>query len=329
MKSILHRSLFYRRHQIFLWMLAAVGGSVVCGGRADAESAPALPAAPSTPAPPYSLPWQLRPAAAATVVRSDTSLALFEDPKSKRGGSTLTSMLLGSYKLTPEFAPIVRLGIVHNAPPDVMGQAERTVFLNPVLGGTYVFRLSPDFRLAGFLGVALPLGGGGGNSPDAASATARGTPGILSRTALDNAMFAVNDLVIFPGIDVAYVAHGLTVQAEATLLQLTRVRGAKKQVDSSRTNLTAGVHVGYFILPELSAGVELRYQRWLSTPDAVKKDMTGALRDTLSMAIGVRAHFKLGDAVTIRPGLAYARGLDDPMAKSHYNIVQLDVPVYF
>jgi long-subunit fatty acid transport protein len=53
------------------------------------------------------------------------------------------------------------------------------------------------------------------------------------------------------------------------------------------------------------------------------------LRDTVTMAIGVRFHYKLSDSLVVRPGVSYARGLDDPMAKSHYDIFQLDIPVQF
>ena len=92
---------------------------------------------------------------------------------------------------------------------------------------------------------------------------------------MDNSMFAVDYFTIFPGADLAYVAHGLTVQAEATLFQLTRVRG-KDTVpgkDSSNTNLTAGLHVGYFVIPQFSVGVELRHQRWLDADrDQVDRD---------------------------------------------------------
>lgn len=310
-----------RRRRALQSLAAIVGLSVSCA-LAHAQASP--------PPAPYSLPWQLRPAAATTVVRSDTAFAQFQNPMTGADVSTVTSMLLGSYKLTDNFAPMVRLGLTSNMPPDAMGQSQTaTVFLNPVLGGTYVFKLAPELRIAAFLGVALPFGGGGGDSPDPKSAAARGAAGIYSRSAMDNAMFAVNDLVIFPGVDVAFVAHGVTVQLEATALQLTRVRGAKNQVDSSRTNFTAGLHVGYFFIPQISAGAELRYQRWLSTPDNIKKDMTGTLRDTTTMAIGLRFHYKLSDSVAVRPGVSYARGLDDPMAKSHYDIFQLDIPVQF
>ena len=127
-------------------------------------------------------------------------------------------------------------------------------------------------------------------------------------------MFAVNDLVLFPGASLAYVAHGLTVQFEATLLQLMRVRGEDAvnaagghiNPDSSRTNFTAGLHVGYFVLPELSGAVELRHQRWLSTPAAVEADTTDTLRDTTTVAVGPRLHFKVGEKTWIRPALAFA-----------------------
>ena len=47
-------------------------------GVAHAQAAaPADAAAPAPPPPPYSLPWQLRPVAAANVVRSDTAVAFY------------------------------------------------------------------------------------------------------------------------------------------------------------------------------------------------------------------------------------------------------------
>jgi hypothetical protein len=154
---------------------------------------------------------------------------------------------------------------------------------------------------------------------------------------MDNAMFAVNDLVLFPGASLAYVAHNLTVQVEATLLELLRVRGedavngagAPLNPDSSRTNFTAGLHVGYFVFPELSAAVELRHQRWVSTPTAIENDATDTLRDTTTVAVGPRLHFKVGDKSWIRPALAFAFGLDDPLRRWESRSVQLDIPVIF
>lgn len=280
------------------------------------------PPAPKAPPPPYSLPWQLRPAAAATVVRSDTAIGFYQNAALQQG-STVATMLLGSYKILPALAPMVRLGFVKDSPPG--GARGGESFVNPAVGATYLFNLNDRMRLSAFLGVALPLGSGGGNTPTSSTSAAR--LGVLARSAMDNAMFALNDLTVFPGVDFAFLYKGLTIQAEATVLQLTRVRGELVQKDASRTNFTSGVHLGYFLHPMVSVGGEIRLQRWLSTPAAVAADATQ--RENLSFAVGPRFHFKLADKTWIRPGIAYARGLDDPMAKNKYSILQVDVPVAF
>lgn len=307
----------------------------------EADSANAKPeAGPVTIAPmaappkaPYSLPFQLRPAQAVTVLRTDTSFAFYDDPATSAAGTTVASTLLASYKVTDNISPLVRVGMVSNSPPNVDGAAG---FLNPVLGVTYGLTLTPELRMALFFGTALPLGSGGGDTPDPAKA-ASNAAGIRARSAMDNAMFAVNDLVLFPGVSVAYVASGFTVQVEATVLQLLRVRGedalnpagAPINPDSSRTNFTSGVHAGYFFFPELSGAIELRHQRWLSTPTAIEADATDTLRDTTTVAVGPRLHFKLGEKSWIRPALAFAFGLDDPLQRWESRSVQLDIPVIF
>jgi hypothetical protein len=58
-------------------------------------------------------------------------------------------------------------------------------------------------------------------------------------------------------------------------------------------------------------------------------DASGASRDTLSVALGVRGHIALGGTRWLRPGASYARGLDDPMTGRHYQIVQIDLPFAF
>ena len=51
------------------------------------------------------------------------------------------------------------------------------------------------------------------------------------------------------------------------------------------------------------------------------------LRDTTTVALGLRAHIKLSDTMWLRPGVAFVHaGLDDPMSDSKYKIVQLDIP---
>jgi len=296
---------------------------------AEATSAPAEAApmpAPAQPAP-YSLPWQLRPVAPGNALRLDTAYGSYKNPTTgKTGGSAIATSILGSYKIIPDLALIARLGLVENSPP-ASPPPSATSFLNPVLGGLYGIQLSASFKLGLFLGVTLPIGTGGGDNPDPGKVAANNA-GIATRSAFDNAMFAVNYFTVLPGVDFAFVQSGLTVQAEATIFELTRARGPSTQ-DSTNTNLTAGVHVGYFIAPVFSLGAELRHQRWLSTPASVKADKTDSIRDTSTFAVGPRFHFRLSDSVWFRPGLALALPLDDPMKKSSYKIAQLDLPFSF
>ncbi|HEY4106613.1 MAG TPA: hypothetical protein VGM44_22085, partial [Polyangiaceae bacterium] len=253
------------------------------------------------------------------------------DPTTKHSASTVAPILAASYKVTPNLAPIVRLGVVQNSPPaPATGPTPDSGFgfLNPLLGATYSFNPAPEFKLACFLGATLPIGSGGGDHPDPAKKAAR-TVGIYARSALDNSLFAVNDVAVIPGVDFAYVAGGFTAQVEATLFQLTRVRGSLDQKDAHRTNFTTGVYAGYFFVPAFSFGAELRHQRWLSTPSNVVADTTGTLRDTTTVAFGPRFHFQIAPGTWFRPALALALPLDDPMKKSSYKVVQLDLPFSF
>lgn len=292
-----------------------------------AEPAAPLPEAGKPKPPPYSLPFQLRPVVVGNVIRSDTAIAFFENPANGESGSTVASMLLASYKVTDELAPMIRLGLVSNSPPDAPTNPESaTGFLNPVLGATYAPKISPNIKLGLFLGVTIPIGSGGGNEPEPKNVLANGA-GIRARSAMDNAMFAVNDFTVFPGVGLAYTNAGFTAQVEATLLQLTRVKGDEPVVpDSSRTNFTTGLHVGYFVVPMLSLAAELRHQRWLSTPKAIENDTTDTLRDTTTVEFGPRLHVKIGEKSWFRPAIGYVIPLDDPMKDAKYKIIHLDLP---
>lgn len=283
---------------------------------------------------PYSLPWQLRPAAAGNVVRSDTSIASYED-SARQSGATVATTLTASMKVPGTggpgegLAPLVRFAAVGDSPPTGAGGF---VVVNPLLGASYVLKYDA-FRLSAFLGVTVPVGGGGGDAPDAGSLRAR-SAGIFARASMDNALFAVNDFTVTPGIGAAYVADGFTVQVETTLLQLTRVRGDKAQPEASKTNLTAGIHLGYFIVPVVSLGADLRYQYWINGPIAIeaRRDLANdnSSIDNMTFAIGPRGHFKLSETVWLRPGISYGRGFDRPTTSpGNYNIVQLDLPVQF
>lgn len=288
----------------------------------------AEPAADQPKPPAYSLPWQLRPVMPANVVRSDTAIAFYEPEGQDSGGTTVASMLLVSYKVTPELAPLVRLGIANDNPPDADA---KTALQNPVLGAIYGIKPSDQTRLGLFLGVALPFGSGGGNvdptDEDQVRALATQSRGVLARSAMDNAMFSPSHLTVFPGVGFAFLAGGWTAQIEATILFLNRVKGDEQEGDGLLINSTYGAHVGYFLLPLLSLGAELRYQRLLKKRDDVASG--DARLDNLTVAAGPRLHLQLGESTWFRPGIAYARGLDDRMSSDDYHIVQVDLPLAF
>ena len=97
------------------------------------------PAPTTPPAPPYSLPWQLRPTAVGNVVRSDSSIAFYKGVDPTRpadgevSGSTIASTLGVLYRLTPTYAPLVRVGVVQNSDPSSTA-GSGTAFMNPVVG---------------------------------------------------------------------------------------------------------------------------------------------------------------------------------------------------
>ena len=291
-------------------------------------TAPANPTAPPPPPlaktpPAYSLPFQLRPITAANVVRSDTTVAGYDTADGD--GLTIASTLLVSYKVRPDLAPIFRIAVSQDAPP--AGDAAVSMS-NPLLGALWSKPLRPDLKLALFGAVTVPIGSGGGESPNMERLAVQ-KAAIAARSSMDNALFAVNDLAVIGGAGLAYVDKGFTAQLETTVFQLSRVRGAESQPDAFRTNLTCGLHVGYMALPWLSVGGELRMQRWLSTPKAVADDTTGTLRENVSAAVGVRFHKKLPSKRWLRPGVSYTRGVDNPMRDKGYDIVQIDIPFVF
>jgi hypothetical protein len=270
---------------------------------------------------PVSLAWNLRPVAPASVARADTVVGTFTDQDMR--GETYASILSLTYKVSPSLAPLVRVAVLSNDPAT---GANANGISNPVIGAIWAPPMpAGPWRVGVFGGLALPLGSGGGDSGDPARLAAQKATAI-ARSSMDNSMFAVNDLTPTLGLDVAYVANGLTIQAEATLFELIRVRGEAVQPDAYKTNFTTGLHAGYFLVPWLCASAELRYQRFLTTPAAVA--MNPATRDNLTAAAGVRALWQL-DGHVVRPGLSYARGLDAPMSDRGYSIIQLDLPFSF
>jgi Putative MetA-pathway of phenol degradation len=279
--------------------------------------------APAPPPPPYSLPWLLRPATPASVLRLDETFAFFEDPSTDQGGATYVTSLIATYRINPRWVPIFRQTFIQNEPPGTSPSA--SAFSNPLVGINYFDPLGGGWRWTGFFASTIPVGSGGGDTPDTAKAAAQ-SAAIPARSAMDNALFAVNYWTVIGGLGLARITPGLTLQAEVTVLQLTRARGPDTQ-DKSRTNFTAGLHAGHFFSPKLSFGAEVRLQRWLTNAAPVRSDPSA--RQQCTLGLGPRLHFKLGGKRWLRPGLSYTRAFDDPMKRNGYDILQLDVPLAY
>lgn len=283
--------------------------------REPIEDEAAVPEGAPPPAP-YSLPWHLRGIIAVNAVRADTTVAVQD------AATTAVSFVSASLKVAPDAAIGARYGWVHDAPN---AESARSAFTNVAFSGTYGPALSKAFRAAVSGGAVLPVAQGSGGAPEPGRQKAIAA-GAYARSAMDNAMFAANDLSFFAGAAFAYVEGGWTLQLETTFFQLIRVEGAAKQPDEMKTNSTWGVHAGYFLVPQLSVSAELRYQAFIAPPRAVQKDHSR--RDTATAAIGLRGNVKVGSHA-FRPGVAYAHPIDDPMAAAGYRIVQLDLPFVF
>jgi hypothetical protein len=286
------------------------------------QAPPPVPSA-SAPPPPYSLPWLLRPAMPASVLRLDETLAFLEDPASGQGGATYVTSLIATYRISPRWVPIFRDTFIRNEAPGAAPSA--SAFSNPLLGVNYIHPLGGGWRWTGFFASTIPIGSGGGDTPDSAKADAQ-SAAIPARSSMEGSLFAVNYWAVIGGLGLARITHGLTLQAEVTVFQLTRVRGPETQ-DKSRTNLTAGLHAGHFFSPKVSVGAELRIQHWLTNAAPVRNDPSA--RQQLTLGLGPRFHFKLDEKRWLRPGLSYTRAFDDPMKLSGYDVLQVDVPFAF
>ena len=113
----------------------------------------------------------------------------------RQPGVTTTILPLVGYRFSPHFMGIARWGLIGNAAPD--GSAGVSV-PNVALGGIWGLKLPANLRLGFFLGATVPLGTGGAKATDPLT-TAATAAGLYSRSAMDNAMFAVNDFTLFPG----------------------------------------------------------------------------------------------------------------------------------
>lgn len=268
----------------------------------------------------YSLPYLLRPAVAPNLVRLDLAYA------TQTGAKTLAPVLTAGYK---PIESLKDLGFYGRAgwvkfTPDAGDSG--TALTNPLFFALYTPELSKGLRLPLFFGATAPVGSGGGDTPSKTTRAALGA-GLAAREGMDNALYVTNYQTVTAGVGVAWIKDGLTAQADATVLQLTRVKGSQVDKDSSRTNSMLAAHVGYQVVPLVTVSVELHHQRWLSTPVAVKAN--GAARDNTTVGGGVRFNVPVSKDAILRPGVAYFVPVDDPLKKAKEKFIQLDLPFAF
>lgn len=280
---------------------------------ASAQTAPPSPMARAR----YSLPWNLRPGIAPNILRVDLALAF-----SSVGLNTATIVTAGAKPFTsvPDLGLYGRAGVVTYGPDASSGHA---AVVNPIVYALWTPQVAAGVRVPLFVGVTVPVGTGSDASPLQRSAFGSG---VYTRQAMDNALFAANYLTVTAGAGILWMGHGVTAQAEVTVLQLTRVWGGSVERDASRTNFTSGVHVGYQLLPWLTVSAEAHYQHWLSTPDAVARN--GVMRSQFTVGGGVRGNIPVG-AVLLRPGVAFFTPVDGAMGAADQRVLQLDLAAAF
>jgi len=312
----------------------------------------------------YTLPFHLRPISAGHVVRLDNVLAFYNATEGKAKaapGASLkgmkeVSILNAGYRIAKDFGVLARIGLANHWPSKENEDKGPTATLRPetvdangrpksgttLTNGLLLFSYTPQFkdgdiRTAFYLGASIPIGSGGGNNADQ-FARHNNLMNLMVRSAMDNAMFVVNDMAAIGGIGVAYVKHGVTAQAEVTYLEIMRARGEKMQpAEVVKRNLVTGAFVGYAIIPQLSAGVELRYQRWLKPPHLIRdlgdenhktynKDVYDIRMHNMVVALGLRGNFKVGEKTFFRPAISYGMGVMGEIGDNKYHLIQLDLP---
>lgn len=264
----------------------------------------------------YSIPWGLRPAIAPNLIRLDSSVALHDQ------GAAAAFVFTGGarpFGALPDLGLYGRIALAQNSPDH---SASGTALGNPMLLALWTPRIADVFRLSLAACVTFPVGMGGGGAPDPAVRAAT-LSGIWTRSSIDSALFASNFAAVMAGAGFAYVARGLTVQAEVTLLELVRTRGEAVEPDENRLNFTTGMHVGFRVIPSLTVSAEARYQRWLSTPKAVENN--SLLRDQLTAGLGLRANLPLGPTTLLRPGVAYFHPFGGYMGLHGYGVLSFDL----
>ena len=271
----------------------------------------------------------MRPAIAPTLARIESSVGIRND-----GVAAATLFTAGEAIVPATVGYYVRFGMTNSSLTSTnaeVNNATATAISNPLLMLLYTPELIKGLRLSVLAACTLPVGTGGGNMPSALPASSIAT-GIPTRSAMDNALFAVNYATPILGLGLALIKWKFTFQAEATVLQLIRVHGESTRAasDAMRTNFTSGLSVGYLVHPLLTASAELHYQHWLSAPNLLSPpNGVAPAPNQLSFEVGVRTNIALSRTILARPGLSFGMGIGGAMADRDYKVIHIDFPITF
>ena len=279
---------------------------------------------------PYALPFLLRGTNPANSLRIEGTYSSYETSPNDENGFIHIYTLSASKKLSPSLAIYSKIAVAHINPN---GQYENSIiYSNPLIGVLNNAQLAENFKFSMSLGVTAPIGSGGGNDANSSVRTANGIAQ-LSRSAMENSLYASNYIAIIPGVDFTYLRNDFQIQFESTLFQLLRVNGERLDKDKYRTNVTIGLGAGYHANAQLSLLSELRYQRWINN-DTVEKSTSPAI-DNLSLGIGPRFTFKLSK-ITLKPAISYTQSIYGTLSNSKrssntkdYKTITLDLPLIF
>lgn len=262
---------------------------------------------------PYDWPFRARSAEISSFVRTDVAMATSHQGREGRHEYAMTQLASVGIAVTDWLAPYVRGGWAFQHDRfDVEG----AIFANLELGAAAFTPISREVRLGGHFAVFVPTGSGRGPSAPSFELAAQ-QEGARARLGTDSSLFLTHHGGISASIAIAYVHAGLVAQMEIGLEGLWRIEGP----EDGALAPAGAIHLGYFVLPELSLALELTHHQW-----AGGRAYLGTPASITSVLLGARAHVAI-DRVTLRPGASYSHALGGQLAEIHHHVLQLDLVI--
>lgn len=268
-----------------------------------------------TPAPqpgPYDWTFRARPAEITSFVRLDVSMSTSRVADDGPHAYAMTQLATVGVAVNEWLAPYVRGGWAFQH--DV-NDSEGSIFGNLELGASAIARVGSELRVGGHLALFLPTGSGQGMAPGHELLAQQ--EAVRTRMGTDSALFLTNHMGASLTGTVAYVHGGLVAQLELGLEGVWRVTGTEEGALAP----AGAIHVGYFVIPELSLALELTHHQW-----AAGRAYLGSPRSITSVVLGARGHVVVGD-VSLHPGASYSHALGGAVEAADYHVLQLDLVI--